>query len=558
MPVRIIDSDVVVSNAKSLIELKNDIASYSILHHNGDLNRLYHALALKRDDSDYPFLSLSELNYIDSSECFFKKSGSRKLLSRTYGCPSLSITEKSEYKGFHKHRSVLEGSESQVQIKADTKLSDCLIVDIEFIVSPGVTLTFNSLMLDNVSIVLQSQSKLSLSNVEFSNNKKECIYIESEAAIVKYEKVRFFDSAKHFVIEKANNKYIKNVVDLENANAIIEFLSTSEVKEIELSTSFVTSFKKVNFNQAIVMSNVSGETLDINIQELELSHSFVVKGVFDVQSRIEIVEMQKLHISLSNFSGQITIHDSDSIMVTNTIFQNSNSTVLNMRFSNAVFVGCSMFSLYKPISLIGSSIKLKEAMVENVNEVFTVVEEKLEEDELLVRTSQNKCQVEILDTTIKSSLLYRGKGLETIRMKKLIIENCSEFIIASEVNIMLNEVRTFGIDILVDIVSSALEIDDMVSDSGNKLVVSSASDITMNKVSVTNYNESIFLSSSQLKLSNSLFKGVDYGVLLDEFSKLQHYKCNFDECLKRKLVVSAGGIVIDLEEYEELEKCQTT
>jgi len=564
VPIHYKNIGLTILNQDELFKLYKEKPSiYNVLYASGDAQRMSFSFSkqlpcVNNKSRDYTFE-----NFIGIDEDPLAVNSASNLYSGCYTTKTRHIDKKIKIFGPHRHKTLIRSEMSEkneIVVAGTLHIKEVSVEDMNFKVIDGGYLRLESAMLDSVSIAVEEGGSVGVQDVEFSGNNRECIRLYNGAIVRLYDNVRFFDVYKRFYIETLEQEKTGKVVDLLDPIAILDFLESSYVDNIETFCGLDFGEREVELKQDINFLNLSNEEQTIRIKKLIIASNVRFVGNYTTEVNAVVRGTIGLNVRLEKMTGVLHIEDSERLTVESTHIQNRNvllDSPIVISSSSVVFDGCNINNARQTIKISSSHIIYRNAQVHGVAELFSPFEKKKDEDSLLLEYKERKNALLMEGCLVTQSFIVGANNFESIGVKRCEIVNSRQvFDIYNTPNVLFERCDAKNNDIFVLLKNSIAEMKHSDFSGGEKALVVDGGKLTVEDVKVTEYDRGVDIISGLLVARESTITKNNFGVELHgDGAILEHYASNISGNNMRDIFMKPGSKIIDLKEIEEYNLC---
>ncbi len=533
----------------SILELeeckKSNDQLYKLIHGTGDAQRLLHAYGADcecKDDLVEDEVKLFTLDHC-KDEVY--------LQGKTYTFKEVSLINRVFFNGYHRQKTVIILKE-KLFVDCDLSIRYVTISGMEIIVKSGAKLEIMGCFIDGCKIVCENGGEIIFSDLEISGISSESIRINKGGKITSFKDVRFFDVHKHFYIEYATQESIGEILDLSNADDILDFLKNSTILTIELTSNFEPyKYKNITIHAPLHFINISQYILEFKVESTTANASIKLEGEFISTSKFIVRENCNLSIQLGGINGTVEIVDSDNIEIIRPIFLDCRADFKNssIRLKDVYIDDNSTL-----FNIIDCHMKIETININNTNNVFNFSEGvQLGDDDLLAGGITKTNILELYDVTLKNSYNVILGSIEKVAFQKSSIYNSERIINLTHSNIYLEDIRCDEVNLLATLENCNIEANSVSTKGGETVFVFANECYALFKsLQISSWsNFAIYSENSIVETRNSSFKYGKTGIGLYAGSEFRHFECEFTGLTGSHIVGDSNRKIIDLREYVE-------
>lgn len=510
---------------------------YSLIFHSGDAQRLAHAYG-----KIAPFPAEQLDIGLETSADPFSQQGQIHLFGSIYN--SFAETSQNELfiVGYFRQKTaiLLEG---HLTITNNTAVSFCTIKGGSITIGHGVVLQLVGCLIDNCKIFVEDGGWLGIDDVTLSGSSTAAIFIHRGGTIGQFRKVSFLDVHKKFHIECATTETVGALLDLSNADKIIEFLEDSIIEEFELVSDFVpVVHQDFELRQPIKITNMHSAAINIRAGTIFASSSLTISSNTSVFMNIVANEIDDIFLSLGNFQGSITIDDVGSATLHNTLLSKS---LIALSETNMEISLCGIDG-NDAITAENTSLKIYDtAFSKSKNTIKFIRGQKTEDFKSNIENT-----VDFYNVSAKScSNFLSGSIKQALIVKSKEFVACSNVFNLSSCAIVVSSVAASDAELFFNLSGCILDGEDVVLNGGNIQVSGKSSEMKFKNSSFTAPSKYSFTAiSSIIELRSSNVNGGENNVHLMESSELRHLNTTFGGTSGGSVSGDYGRKIIDLGE----------
>lgn len=560
VPIFIEDEDIIIRNYNELLAYMNQNKhGYALLHHSGLAQRLCFAF---RKDVPNPTEQLQHEAHQDP----FTLTNNHHLLALTYQVNAGIVHQPLQLLGIHRHQTMLEGQGQILLLQKDLELTFTTLSKMHIVISDGATLALRHTITDRVYITIQNGGKLQFEDVEMTGCHTPAIRVERGGIIEQCQRVVFFDVRHRFYLQYAQQHCIGKILDLSDADAIIEFLEHSVIEHAELIGDFRPSRATARFTQELNFHNPDPAPLRVVFKRVEFAASFKLHGEFITQGDVYSENIEEMELSLGHYEGIMKIHQINDLQIDRTYFQDPTLKIDLFR-SHVTLTNSSFNQLDSPITLDQSIFTMKKTSVANTHNVFSVLQREISSDDYLMDSKQLPTRIEMEECSFHNINQILDSGLvESVHMRKTSFSYTENAFGISAGKLQFEHCPfNRNIDIL-KIKGGLAEFNDCeVHDDKKALVelgitlqrailIEGGARVKLNETTLEHFQTGIHVLDGVVETRHSKIRNNSRGIVVEgPRAKLEHYQTEFIHGSKmRPLVVIDGATVMDLKEKEDM------
>lgn len=536
-PIIVENESLHICNYESLIACHTDNPrAYALVYFSGDAQRLAHAYG-----KDTPSPTFTQPLMLDTDTDLFSANGQIYLLGIVYKSFLKMSSHKLSVVGYFRQKSIIL-LDGDLLIVHDTFISFCTIKGGSITVTKNNILHLTGCFIDNCTIYVEEGGWLGIDDIAFSGSASAAIFVKRGGIIGHYRKVSFFDNHKKFHIECATTETVGSVLDLTNADDVIEFLQDSIVEEFELDSDFNPMiYQDFELHHPVSFTNVSSHPISFSAGTVSTSSSLKISENFFVTMNIMTQETNEIDLRLGNFNGLLSIQDVGSASLKDTKFNNAK---IHSDKSSIELSGCSIKG-DNVIVAKSTALKIFDSFVyESKNCIVFKPNEASSEDSAI----NNILELENVSAAKCSNLISGSLDqLSLIRSKNFIA--CENAINLTGCAIFASEISASESNLFFNLTECAIEGEAVTLSGGNtQCNITKTTAVFKNSHFVAPVDNSFTATASILELHHSVVSGGLNNVLLLEGSELRHLHTSFKNSTAGAISGDYGRKIIDLAE----------